>query len=123
MKKINLILVISIGFLFIIQSCKKDDANKPTSQTITKNLTINETFQYDLGGFGDEEGASISKQANNYSVSFVDRNINTDKVIYKYTPALNFVGIDEVEIKSSRGSDGASPNNKINYTIIKFIIN
>jgi hypothetical protein len=100
MKKIILILVISIGFLFIIQSCKKDDANKPTSQTITKNLTINETFQYDLGGFGDEEGASISKQANNYSVSFVDRNINTDKVIYKYTPALNFVGIDEVEIKS-----------------------
>ncbi|MCX6323015.1 MAG: hypothetical protein NTZ41_02295 [Sphingobacteriales bacterium] len=123
MKKIILILVISIGFLFIIQSCKKDDANKPTSQTITKNLTINETFQYDLGGFGDEEGASISKQANNYSVSFVDRNINTDKVIYKYTPALNFVGIDEVEIKSSGGSDGASPNNKINYTIIKFIIN
>jgi hypothetical protein len=35
--------------------------------------------------------ASISKQANNYWSKFVDRNINTDKVIYKYTPALNMV--------------------------------
>lgn len=122
MKKIFWALTILFGTTLLIQSCKKDAATEPTTQTITQTLRANQSYQFDLGNFGDEEGASISKQATNFSISSVDREINTGKVIYKYVPATNFVGADEVEIKSARGSNGASANNKIGYTIIKFTI-
>ena len=48
--------------------------------------------------------------------------LNTGKIIYTYTPTTNFVGKDEVQLKSSRGSDGSSANNKIILTTIKFTI-
>ena len=95
---------------------------EPSTQTITQTLSANQSYQFDLGNFGDEEGASITKQATNFSISSVNREINTGKVIYNYVPAANFIGTDEVEIKSARGSDGASPNNKLIYTTIKFTI-
>ena len=122
MKKTFWALTILFGITFLIKSCKKNSTTEPISQTISKTLRANQSYQFDLGNFGDEEGASISKQATNFSISSVDREINTGKVIYKYVPATNFVGTDEVEIKSVKGSDGASTNNKIVYTIIKFTI-
>ena len=122
MKNIFGLLTILFGLMFLIQSCKKDSTPKPMTQTIIQTLRANQSYQFDLGNFGDEEGASISKQATNFSTSSVDREIYTGKVIYKYVPATNFVGTDEVEIKSARGSDGASLNNKLVHTTIKFTI-
>ncbi|HEY5393609.1 MAG TPA: hypothetical protein VIJ57_15905 [Hanamia sp.] len=122
MKKIFWLLTILFGLTFLIQSCKKDTTTEPIDQTITKTLIANQSYEFDLGNFGYEEGASISKQATNFSISTLDREINTGKVIYKYVPATNFIGTDEVEIKSARGSDGASPNNRIIFTTIKFTI-
>ena len=122
MKKVFWSFTILFGITFLLQSCKKESTTESTTQTITQTIRANQSYQFDLGNFGDEEGASISKQAANYSISSVDREINTGKVVYKYVPATNFVGTDEVEIKSARGSDGASPNNKIVYTTIKFTI-
>ena len=122
MKKAFWALIILFTMTFLIESCKKDPATQPMTQSITQTLRANQSYQFDLGNFGDEEGASISKQATNFSTSSVEREINTGKVIYKYVPATNFVGTDEVEIKSARGSDGASPNNKLVYTTIKFTI-
>lgn len=125
MKNLFCTLTLLLALTTIFSSCKKDyspDCDLPTPNQIVVNLKANETYQFDLGNFGDEEGASISKQATNYSVSTVEREINTGKVIYKYAPATNFTGTDEVQIKSERGSDGASPNNNISYMTIKFII-
>ena len=122
MKKVFWSLTILFGMTFLIQSCKKESTIESKIQTITQTIRANQIYQFDLGNFGDEEGASISKQAANYSISFVDRDLNTGIIIYKYVPATNYVGIDEVEITSARGSNGASPNNKIVYTMIKFII-
>ncbi|MBA2407173.1 MAG: hypothetical protein H0V65_04155 [Chitinophagales bacterium] len=122
MKKIAFYLTLFIGLTTISQSCKKDTTNDPVTQTITETIRVNQSYQFDLGSFGDEEGASISKQANHFSISSVDREVNTGKVIYKYTPATNFVGTDEVEIKSARGSNGSSPNNKIILTTMKFTV-
>jgi hypothetical protein len=122
MKKFLSALPILFGMMFSIQSCKKHASTEPTTQIISQSIRANQSYQFELGNFGDEEGALISKQATNFNISTVDREINTGKVIYKYLPATNFVGIDEVEIKSARGSDGASPNNKLIYTIIKFTI-
>ncbi len=122
MKKIAFYCSLFIGLTMVSQSCKKDTTNDPVTQTITETIRVNQSYQFDLGSFGDEEGASISKQANHFSISSVDREVNTGKVIYKYTPATNFVGTDEVEIKSARGSNGSSPNNKIILTTMKFTV-
>jgi len=122
MKKNFLEFTILFGTTFLIQSCKKGVVTKPTARIITQTIRANQSYQFDLGNFGREEGASISKQAANFSISSVEREINTGKLIYKYSPATNFIGTDEVEIESARGSDGASPNNKLVYTKIKFII-
>ena len=92
------------------------------TQTINQTLSANQSYQFDLGNFGDEEGASISKQATNFSISSVNKDINTGKAIYKYVPATNFIGKDVVEIKSARGSNGACANNKLINTTIKFTI-
>ncbi len=122
MKKLLLYLTIFTGISTISQSCKKNRTNEPIIKTITESLSVNQSYQFDLGSFGDEEGASISRQANHFSTSLVEWEFNTGKIIYKYVPAINFVGTDEVEIKSARGSNGASPNNKILLTKIKFIV-
>ena len=122
MKNIFGLLTILFGLIFSIPSCKKDSSTQPIYQTITLTLKANQPYQFDLGNFGDEEGASISKQATNFSISSVDKDINTGKAIYKYVPATNFIGTDEVEIKSARGSNGTTPNNKLIYTTIKFTI-
>lgn len=119
-------LGILFGMIFSLQSCKKDStrelASEPISRTIVQTIRSNQSYQFDLGNFGFEEGASISKQATHFSISSVDRIIDTGKIIYTYIPATNFIGTDEVEIISARGSDGASPNNKLVYTTIKFTV-
>ena len=119
MKNISLIsLLFCIGILFF-SACKK----APVYETITKNLKVNESYEYNLGSFGDEEGAGISKQAQHFSISEIDyTQINSSVIIYKFKPALNFEGVDEVQLKSSRGSDGSGPNKNIIYTNIKFVI-
>jgi len=125
MKNLYCTLTLLLGLTIIFSSCKKDsdpDCDLPTPNQINVKLSANETYQFDLGNFGDEEGASISRQATFFSVSTLEREINTGKVIYKYIPATNFVGTDEVQIKSDRGSNGASPNNNISYITIKFTI-
>lgn len=127
MKNIFSILILLLGLTILIQSCKKDKTSdsipQTTNQTINQTIKANQSFQFDLGYFGKEENASISKQATNYTVSTIDMDIiNTGKVIYKYVPALNFVGTDKVEIKSARGSDGGSANDNVIYITINFII-
>ena len=124
MKKIIFILSIFFGLLPIILSCKKSPANKQNTQTINVTLKPNQSYQFDLGGFGIEEGAGITKQATHFLISTATRDIsgNTPNIIYTYVSAKDYVGTDEVELKSERGSNGASPNMIITYTIIKFQI-
>ncbi len=124
MKKIIFILTTFFGFMTLIQSCKKSPANKEDIQTINVALKANQSYQFDLGGFGIEEGAGISKQATHFLISTATRDTsgNTPNIIYSYLPAKDFVGTDEVELKSARGSNGASPNMIITFTIIKFQI-
>lgn len=103
-------------------SCKKDNDSAPVTKTIEVQLDPNESYQYDLGTFGDEEGVEINRQATRYAISSTDRKLSSGQVVYTYQPSLNFTGTDEVELKSSRGSDGASANDDIIITTIKFII-
>lgn len=122
MKRFFLTLIILIALLTFSQGCSKEDIVIHSPDTNTVTLSRNKTYHFDLGYFGDEEGASISRQASHFIVSKTDRDITTGKIGYTYTPALNFSGTDEVELKSMRGSEGASANNNIIITTIKFNI-
>jgi len=119
MKRTILILTIIFCILTITQSCKKDKSNK----TIHATINANGTYQYDLGNFGDEEGARISRQATHFQVSKIEIDtINYSKYIYTYIPTQNYIGTDEVELTSEKGSDGSGPNTEITITIIKLTI-
>jgi hypothetical protein len=122
MKITFLTFIITFVLSFLTHSCSKDKAPMPAFQTITQALNANQTYQFELGNFGDEEGASIARQATNFSISSIDMDMNLKQVIYKYVPAVNYVGMDEVIIRTARGSDGVGPSHKIVYTTIKFTI-
>ena len=122
MKRCILTLIIPIALLTISQGCSKEDIVLHSPDTNTVTLTRNETYHFDPGYFGDEEGASISRQATHFNVSKLDRDNSTGKIDYTYTPALNYIDPVEVELKSMRGSDGPSSNNNIIITTIKFNI-
>ena len=122
MKKISGILVVLFGLAIVMQSCKKNSTAYTASDTIHAAIKANQSYQYDLGGFGIEEGAQISKQATHFLISTIGRSGNTPNIMYNYVPAVNFVGTDEVELQASKGSNGSSANNIITYTTIKFTI-
>ena len=107
--------------LTLICSCKKEN-DSTDQQTVNVTIHSNESYKYDLGIFGDEEGAAITRQAMHYQISSAQRSLDFSKVFYEYKPSLNYTGTDVVELKSARGSDGASANNKIIVTTIKFTI-
>ncbi|MCK0132671.1 hypothetical protein MWU59_14305 [Flavobacteriaceae bacterium F08102] len=118
MKKV-LFILLTAGILF---SCNKDDDNIPREEVIEKNITLKKTenYEYDLGSFGFEEGAWIQTQAKHFEISEVERDINFNQIIYRYKPALGYIGKDYVEIKTGRGSDGASPSTEIEIIKITF---
>ena len=123
MKK-NCIWGIFFGLTILIQSCKKISTTEPIIQTINADIKVNQSYQLDLGSFSMEEDAGISKQATHFLISSVSRysSGNIANIIYKYIPAANFVGKDEVELKIIKGSNGTIPTTTITHTTIKITI-
>ena len=119
MNKVYILLTI-IGLLC---SCSNDDDNIKTRE-IEINVIIDNssTYEYYIGGFGDEEGAEIQIQAAHFERSEIVDYINDRRVDYIYKPTSGYVGNDYVEIKAERGSDGTSPNNRIILLKITFNI-
>lgn len=104
-KNSTLIILLFTCFVLVLQSCKKDE-----EEVISVTLEMNQLYEYDLGFFGDEEGASIANQALHYKVSEIgpwDTTSYTGQLKYTYIPALDYTGLDEVTITSFRGSDGS----------------
>ena len=120
MKNFAITTVLMMVFTFFI-SCNSDD-NQSDGEIIKVAATIStsEIYTYNLGSFGDEEGAAIEKQAENFEISKLERNFPSGEIIYTYKPKSGFVGTDYVELKISRGSTGASPNT--NISILKLTI-
>ena len=120
MKNFAITTVLMMVFTFFI-SCSSDD-NQSDGEIIkvTATISTSEIYTYNLGSFGDEEGASIQKQAENFEISKLERNFPYGEIIYTYKPKSGFVGTDYVELKTSRGSNGGSPNT--NISILKLTI-
>lgn len=119
--KVITFLIISIG-AFTFWSCEQNN-DQIDENIIAVKLSHFETYEYNTGISGDEEGAFISKQAEHYEVSKIVRDSTTQWwAVYKYKPLANYVGNDKVEIETQRGSDGASPSTEIKQIKIKFTI-
>ena len=117
MNKVFIILTI-IGFLCC---CSNDDDNIKTKE-IEINVIINNsnTYDYNFGRFGDEEGVEIQIQAAHFEISELGEFSSIGQVVYRYRPASGYVGNDYVEIIAERGSDGSSPSTEIRILKITF---
>ena len=98
------IFLILSAIVFTVISCNQGlnynvlpkKANHNQDNLIWVELKQAETYEYKTGVSGEEEGVLIKKQA-----------------VYRYQAAKNYVGSDEVDIETSRSSDGVSPSTEI----------
>ncbi len=101
MKKIILLPLFLPAVLVFLSSCKKESISTPTpstlSETINLKVTPNQSYQMDLTNAG---AVSISKQAIHFLVSETQVNSETGAAVYKYLPATDFIGNDEVDLVS-----------------------
>ncbi|WP_423145970.1 hypothetical protein [Rubrolithibacter danxiaensis] len=121
----KLLFMLLLPLSVLIHSCKKDDAGKKTDKVITvKSVAIkaNQEYRVELSFFGYEDGAIVSNPPLHASKSELSRDVNSNAIYYVYIPSIDFVGADEVEIKSMRGSGGASTPSDISFTRIKFTV-
>lgn len=116
------ILINTILVLIFNLGCEESESGMDKHKEFTiKNDT---TFLYDLEISGDEEGATIKKQALHYEISELYRDSSTDwSIVYKYVPESDYVGSDYVEIETCTGGTGVSYSNigliKISFDIIE----
>ena len=113
-------IILSLLCIWFLGSCSNDDGNNNEIKTENSTISNSDTYTYNLGSFGFEEGANFQKQAKNFEISELVRTGLKSEIIYKYKAKVNFIGTDYVEIWAGRGTDGASPNT--NVKIIKIII-
>jgi len=116
--KTQIIIVIISSLLIAFQGCKKASQGDSSAQTIYTNISVNSSYKFDLGFFGDEEGAGIFSQAKHHETSKLER-INYDNYIYTYIPDVDFVGSDEVILSTQRGWPAT---NDTKYIIIKITV-
>lgn len=111
MKKIfYAVLILSV----VVTSCNKSDDTEVERDSITTEIEVTivtgEDYFYDLGSFGDEEGAGITTAPSNADISQMLYELDPDRYVYKYRPEADFIGDDFVVLTTAKGSDGANPN-------------
>ena len=122
--------LILLAIAFTVVSCNQGLNYNVLPQKANHNQDIipvelkrTEIYEYRTGISGDEEGASIKKQGQHYEISEIIRDSTTNReAIYRYQAKKDCVGKDEVEIETSRGSDGTSLPTEIEVITIRFII-
>jgi len=108
-----------IGLFFAV-GCKKDNDKKGSETNVTLKNTESYSRTFVLG---DEEGATISIQAQNYETSELVRDESTNmNVEYRYKPTSGFVGNDYVSLeiyynKTGESNSAYTETERINFTI------
>ncbi|HMT73739.1 MAG TPA: hypothetical protein PKA77_06715 [Chitinophagaceae bacterium] len=117
MKNFHLLTALLTALLFF-SACNKEKVERTIVDKTIRNAEI---FVHTVGAFGDEEGATVSRQASHYTTSILERDLNSI-ITYRYQSVPGYTGTDEVEIKTSKGSDGSGPNTQIQYITIRLTI-
>jgi len=123
MRKLILFSLFLPAVLVFFSSCKKSsDSMTPFNpdQTVSVKIIPNHSYQLDLSNAG---AVSISRQAIHFLVSEAIMSNENGTLVYKYTPAIDFTGNDEVVLlatktatSSSADYSGGCPGSNTNST-------
>ncbi len=115
-------LLIVVMALFV--SCKKESVKPapviPTIEVVNVKIAPNQSYQADIT---DATKISIAKQATHFSVSETLASGEKGAPVYKYLPATDFTGTDEVTLVSSKVevsyfSGGCSTDNSADHATV-----
>jgi len=135
MRKVILFPAVLLGIL-VFQACSKTSSDSLVAPMRTKliNATIAPNGSYQLT-IDNSENVSISKQASHFLVSHTELDSKSGSPVYKYIPALDYRGTDEVLLSITKtfstGSGECSGNHTSNadnsssstsYTTVKINI-
>ena len=116
MRKLFSLPAFLLGILVVFQSCSKQspsEAIAPINPNIVNaTIALNGSYQLPINNAGD---VSISKQASHFQVSKTELDSKSGLIVYKYVPAVDYRGTDEVVISNIKtslitGSGGCSNN-------------
>ena len=103
--------LVAIASLLLLATSTTTCTESPAVK-VSVSLKNSQTYRYTAAG-GDEEGASISTQAQHYSMSGIRRDSSTGwTAIYIYQPVTGFVGSDRVVLDFLTNKDGIGPPNR-----------
>ena len=114
MRKLSLFPAALIPVLVLFQSCSKQSTNQmvaPIQTNIVKaTIAPNGTYQLGIENAGV---ISISMQASHFKVSQTEPGSKNGVIVYKYIPAADYRGTDEVVLSNTKtiittGSSGCS---------------
>ena len=77
-------IILSLLCIWFLGSCSNDDGNNNEIKTENSTISNSDTYTYNLGSFGFEEGANFQKQAKNFEISELVRTGLKSEIIYKY---------------------------------------
>lgn len=116
MKKIILLLIVCFSLTSCADLFLDDDINYPDTGERATFYEINvgnssssfgnNIVETSLGEFNYDESAAFQLQAQNYRISELERNEDTNEIIYKYQPKKGFVGEEYVEILAPTDRNG-----------------
>ena len=135
MRKLFYFSAVLVGILSF-QSCSKESASEmvqatPPANIINATIALNKTYQLTFNS-GD---VNISKQASHFKVSQVEPGAENGSLVYKYAPAADYLGADEVVLSitqsyktenggcnTNRNSDTYNTSYSTSYTTVKINI-
>jgi len=105
MKKLFLFPAILLGILVVFQSCSKRSATEAMApvnpNVVNATIALNGSYQLPID---NSVTISISKQAAHFQVSQTGTDSKTGAPVYKYVPAVDYVGGDEVILSNTKTS-------------------
>jgi hypothetical protein len=124
MRKLTLLPFFLLGVMVFSLSCKKESHDMiPLSapgETLNVKIAPNQSYQLDLADAGT---VSISRQAIHFLVSDATANNENGALVYKYIPATDFTGNDEVVLLATKtvvnyttSNNGGCPASGNGYT-------
>jgi len=116
--------VVIVAAVSLLSSCKDLGEDATTANIAVRAVTLrnSDTYQYPTLS-GDEEGATIVKQAQHFKISEVRRNTSTNwDAVYVYQPEPGYTGNDYVELEITRNPVGTLGHEQTSRLGISFTI-
>jgi isochorismate synthase EntC len=114
MKKLYFFPAVLVGILIGFQSCSKQSPNDivaSPANLINATIAANQTYLLTLD---NSASVSVSKQASHFQVSQIEMDTKNAAMIYKYVPAINYTGTDEVVLANTKAITTQSNSNGCN---------